>query len=199
MILGKYIHRESPIHATSVGVKFVVLLAMSTMLFFSKNLIFTFSLSIIAFAFVFLTKLPMKTFIAHIKPTGYIMAMLFVYHCFYTNITLAAIIVFKLEVLFILGVVFSLSSKTSAIMDAITSLLRPIQRLGVNTDNVAISIYLTQNFMAILIKEYHTLKSAQVARGIKTSFLRLIVPFFIRAFTMSHYVVEAIISKNVGD
>ena len=98
-----------------------------------------------------------------------------------------------------MGVVFSLTSKTSAIIDAITRLLRPMQRFGINPNSVGMSIYLTQTFMAILIKEYHMLQSAQAARGMTTAFLRLIVPFLIRAFTMSHYVTEAIIARNVGD
>ena len=127
------------------------------------------------------------------------MVMLFLYHCFYTGVALAATLVFKLEMLFILGVTFSLSSKTSAIIEAITTVSRPMQRFGINPNSIGMSIYLTQNFIAMLMKEYHMLKLAQAARGVQTSFLRLIVPFLIRAFTMSHYVTEAIISRNIGD
>jgi energy-coupling factor transporter transmembrane protein EcfT len=127
------------------------------------------------------------------------MGLLFFYHCFYTDIISAGILVFKIIMLFILGVLFSLSSKISDIIDSIVNLLIPLKKCGIDPNSIGLLIYLTQTLISILIKEFNSMKSAQAARGIEKNFLLLMIPFLLRVFKMSDYITEAIISRNYGD
>ena len=87
----------------------------------------------------------------------------------------------------------------SDILSAVEFLLLPLNKLKINTKSVGLLIYMTQFFIATLIKEYRAIKSAQIARNINKNFLFLMIPLLLRSFKISEYVTEAITSRNIDE
>lgn len=101
-------------------------------------------------------------------------------------------VIVNVVLVLILGNVLTLSTSPTAITTALESLIKPLKLLGVPTEDVAMIISVSIQFIPTLMEEAEAIKMAQIARGARfeskklreraLSFVPLVVPVFLSAF-----------------
>lgn len=104
----------------------------------------------------------------------------------------------------------TLMSTTSptALADGTSTLLRPLRRLGLRTDGIALSVQLTLRFVPVLIDELARIKEAQEARLARfdarsplaraRAYVPVIVPMFTGALRRSDTLALAMVNREYG-
>jgi len=99
---------------------------------------------------------------------------------------------YSLRLVLFIAVAFliTLTSSPSDLADAFTRLLRPLRKVRVPVDDLALILFMAIRFIPILYEEFVTIRNAQIVRGVRFSgsmFRRLkktiyiIVPVFVAA------------------
>lgn len=77
----------------------------------------------------------------------------------------AALYMLRFALVILLGAVLLATTTPTALTDAVGSLLSPLRRLGVHTQEIALVLSLAMRFLPTLSREAHAIIDAQAARG----------------------------------
>lgn len=100
------------------------------------------------------------------------------------------------------------TTSPTVLADGAATLMRPLARLGVRTDDATIAIQLTLRFVPVLIEEFNRIKAAQEARLARfdspsplqraRSFIPVITPLFSSALRRSDTLALAMVNREYG-
>jgi energy-coupling factor transport system permease protein len=78
---------------------------------------------------------------------------------------------YSLRLLLFVSVVFlvTLTSSPSDLAEAVTRLLRPLQKIGVPVDDIGLVLFIASRFIPVLHQEFLAVRNAQIIRGVSFS------------------------------
>jgi energy-coupling factor transporter transmembrane protein EcfT len=180
--LGQYVAGESPIHHLDPRVKIVGVVLLSLLVFGAGPagiaLISLFLALLLAIA-----RLSLARTAAALRPVAFFMALIFTMHAFLTEgaplLSLAplpaaltreglvqgAYVTWQFASLVIAAAVLTMTTLPSDLVGGIERLLRPLARVGVPSQDIAVMISMALRFIPMLLEEYDRLRMAQMARG----------------------------------
>ena len=102
----------------------------------------------------------------------------------------------------LLATLFSLTTKTQALLDAIegalnSKTLRPLTRLGLKPETVSLAFVMTMNAIPMIMKFVGQIKEAQSARGLKPTPVRMTIPLLVASLKYSDEFAEALTARGV--
>jgi biotin transport system permease protein len=102
----------------------------------------------------------------------------------------------------LLATLFSLTTKTQALLDSIESALnskplRPLTRLGLKPETVSLAFAMTMNAIPMIMKFVGQIKEAQSARGLKPTPVRMTIPLLVSSLKYSDEFAEALTARGV--
>ena len=102
----------------------------------------------------------------------------------------------------LLATLFSLTTKTQALLDAIegalnSKTLRPLTRLGLKPETVSLAFVMTMNAIPMIMKFVGQIKEAQSARGMKPTPVRMTIPLLVASLKYSDEFAEALTARGV--
>ena len=206
--LGQYIPGESAIHRADPRVK-IILSLVYTVLVFLVNTYMGF-LVLVAFAAMVVTisGIPVKFTLKGLKPIAFIVVFTVVINLFTTKgtpvieygpvkITLEGIdisvkLALRLSLMVIMASLLTLTTTPILLTDAIESLMKPLQTLGIPAHEIAMMMTISLRFIPTLLEETDKIMKAQASRGADfdsgnfvqraKSFIPILVPLFVSAF-----------------
>jgi biotin transport system permease protein len=95
--------------------------------------------------------------------------------------------------------VVTLTTRTEDLLDAIVGMLRPLRRLGVQPDRVALVLALAVRTVPVLAGLGAEVRAARAARGAERSLRAFAVPFVIRSLRYADRLGEALAARGVDD
>jgi biotin transport system permease protein len=101
--------------------------------------------------------------------------------------------------LVLLATVLTATTRVQDILDAITTGLRPLRRVGVDADRVALTFALTIRAIPATLELAAETRQAAQARGLERSLRARLVPFVIRVVARAHETGAALHARGVGD
>lgn len=101
--------------------------------------------------------------------------------------------------LVLLATVLTATTRVQDILDAITAGLRPLRRVGVDADRVALAFALTIRAIPATLELAVETRQAAQARGLERSLRARLVPFVIRVVARAHETGAALHARGVGD
>jgi biotin transport system permease protein len=101
--------------------------------------------------------------------------------------------------LVLLATVLTATTRVQDILDAITAGLRPLRRVGVDADRVALTFALTIRAIPATLELAAETRQAAQARGLERSLRARLVPFVIRVVARAHETGAALHARGVGD
>ena len=105
--------------------------------------------------------------------------------------------VLRVATLVLGALVVSLTTPLTEMMRVVEFLLTPLQRLGwVKADRVALAIGLTLRLIPELSVQWHEIREAQLARGLRLNPLTLAVPMLIRVLRRAEEIAEALDARG---
>jgi biotin transport system permease protein len=102
----------------------------------------------------------------------------------------------------LLATLFSLTTKTQALLDSIEGALRskplrPLVRLGLKPETVSLAFAMTMNAIPMIMKFVGQIKEAQSARGLKPTPVRMTIPLLVASLKYSDEFAEALTARGV--
>ena len=223
ILTGTYVNISSPIHKLNVKYKIPCLLAMIILTLAAKSYI----VYIINFAFlaicILISKLNIKHFISAISRLWLFYLIIFLMNSlFYGNgetvlslwkinvtsggIRQGAVIVLNVIFVILWSKLFVLTSSPIEITNGIGFYLKPLRLFKVPTNNLALILSVSIQFVPTLLLEAQNIKKAQTARGAEFEsrnifkkakcIFPLIVPIFINAFKRADELSQALEARG---
>jgi energy-coupling factor transport system permease protein len=205
--IAQYYAGDSLLHRLDPRAKFVAVSALAVALFVRDSFA---GLAVYAAAAVFayaLSGVPLAWFWRAFRPLLWLVALTFVaqlvfapgtpffsfwfIHVSWRGLELAAFLSLRLVVLVLVGSVLTLTTPAIALTDGLAWLGRPLRRIKVPTDELALMVTIALRFIPTLLVELDTIMRAQRARGadFRSGGLRerarALVPVLIPLFVLS--------------
>ena len=208
---GQYYECESPIHRLDPRVKIVATFVYMIVIFFVKDLIGYGLVTAALSAVIAVAEVPLRFIVRGLRPIAVILVLTFIlnlllydgtilwkYGIFkitYEGLKQASYISVRLIILIFGASLLTYTTKPLALTDGFEALMRPLNRLGVPSHEIAMMMSIALRFIPTLMTETDKIMKAQQARGADfesgnlmrraKNMIPLLVPLFIRAFVIA--------------
>ncbi len=122
------------------------------------------------------------------------------------GIQMSVFVVIRLLIIITFTTVLTLTTKPTDLTQALESLLRPLKKIGFNSEDFALIISISLRYIPTIFDEAQKIMAAQASRGADFSqgkikdklkqIISLLVPMFIIAFMRSEELADAMESRN---
>jgi len=182
MHIGQYIFGDSIIHRLDPRVKIVSTIVSSILILkggvFTGALISTFLIALIP-----LSRLGVNAMVGTFRPVLVFFAILFCVHLFFTDgnpippfppwrVTLTfeglyngVVTTWQFALLILSASILTMTTLPTELVSGIERLLRPLKRVGVPSEDLAMMVSVALRFVPTFLEEIDTIKAAQMARG----------------------------------
>ena len=205
--IAQYYPGDSFIHRLDPRAKFVAVTALAVALFVRDSFASLAVFAAAATAAYVVSRVPASWFWRAFRPLLWLVALTFVaqlivapgtpffsfwfIHLSWAGIELAAYLSLRLVVLVLIGSILTLTTPPIALTDGLAWLGRPLRRLHVPTDELALMVTIALRFIPTLLLELDTIMRAQQARGADfrsgglTTRARALIPVLVPLFVLS--------------
>jgi energy-coupling factor transport system permease protein len=206
--IAQYYPAESPLHRLDPRAKVVAVTALAIALFTRDSFAALAVYGGAALAGLLLSRVPPAWFWRGLRPLLWLVALTFVaqllfapgeaffslgpLHLTWQGLETAAFLTLRLVVLVVAGSLLTLTTTPIALTDGLAWLARPLRRLRVPTEELALMMTIALRFIPTLLVEIETIMRAQRARGAEfgrgglvrraRALVPLLVPLFVVSF-----------------
>jgi len=223
LTLGHYYQCSSIIHRLHPRTKILTLIPLLIVLTTIRaNAVLCISMVLLA-AVMYLSNVPVRVVMKQMKFFVWLVVFTFIIHSFVTKgsvlYTLPGIgiavtkegiingIYFGWRLLIMVGfsVMVLLTTMPSDLADGIEQLLRPLRRIGLKIDAIALVLGIAMRFVPVLFDEAVRIRTAQIARGARfdgtfrmrlKSIAALVIPLFISVFRRADALAYALQARG---
>lgn len=203
----QYVPGRSLLHGLDPRIKIVAVTALAVALFIRDSYAALSVFAAVALVAVLISGVPPRWFWRGLKPLLWLVGLTFFVqilfapgeaffslgpiHLTWEGIERAAFLSVRLVVLVVTGAVLTLTTPPVALTDALAWLTRPLRRLRVPTEELALMVTIALRFIPTLLMELDTIMRAQRARGADFAHggimtrARALVPVLIPLFVVS--------------
>lgn len=209
VILGQYRPLNSYLHKLDARAKILPICLVLVLSLLTDSTIFYFSILLLLVLSLFLSGINIKTIWANFKPIVFLVVITMLYHLIFstgdqskvllnlfgwkitqTAITSALFYSLRLVIFISIAFVMTLTSSPSDLGEAFFKLLRPLEKIKIPVNDLALILFIALRFIPILYEEFTAIKNAQIIRGVdfggtllnrinKTT--SIIIPLFVAA------------------
>lgn len=111
----------------------------------------------------------------------------------------AVVVVGGLVVAIAAAGIVTLTTRVADMMDTIVAVLRPFERLGIDSDRVGLAMALALRSIPVIHRTMGECSEARRARGLERSPRALLVPFVVRTVRHAERVGEALVARGLDD
>lgn len=182
-LLGSYRPADTPLHRLDARVKLACLLAATVALFAAHGTLALAAMAVAVLAAARLGGLSARELAQGLRPTAVILAFSLLANAFvadgtasltlvgplgisYPGLARGALAVGRIAVLVFAALVLSATTSSTAVADALTSLMAPLGRLGVPVGDIAMTVSIALRFIPLTAEELARIRDAQRARGV---------------------------------
>jgi energy-coupling factor transport system permease protein len=205
--ITQYVPGHSPLHRLDPRVKVVAVTTLAVALFVRDGYAALAAFGAVALGAVLLSGVPARWFWRGLKPLLWLVGLTFVMqvlfapgeafftlgpiHLTWEGIERATFLSVRLVILVVTGALLTLTTPPVALTDALAWLTRPLRRLRVPTEELALMVTIALRFIPTLLIELDTIMRAQRARGAEfargslVTRARALVPVLIPLFVVS--------------
>lgn len=109
----------------------------------------------------------------------------------------AAFAVLRVGAVLVLAALITLTTTTTAMLDALSRGLAPLRVIGVNPDRVALTMSLALAAIPVIASFAHTIDEAQAARGTRRSIRAYAVPLLVMTLKHADELADAMTARGV--
>lgn len=197
--LGLYRPGGSVVHRTPPGAKLLLLLAVgASSVFLDQPWQVGTALAVVASGYL-LAGLPLPLLLRQARPLLWILLAVGAFHAVVSGWERATVVVGVILCLVLLAGLVTLTTRTTALVDALVATLRPFRRLGVNPERVGLLLALSIRSVPVVAGIAGEVRDAQRARGLTASPTAYAVPLIIRSLRHADQLGEALVARGADD
>jgi energy-coupling factor transport system permease protein len=206
--ITQYVPGHSPLHRLDPRIKVVAVTTLAVALFVRDGYAALAVFGAVALAAVLLSGVPLRWFWRGLKPLLWLVGLTFVVqvlfapgeafftlgpiHLTWEGLERATFLSVRLIILVVTGALLTLTTPPVALTDALAWLTRPLRRLRVPTEELALMVTIALRFIPTLLMELDTIMRAQRARGAEfargglvtraKALIPVLIPLFVVSF-----------------
>lgn len=140
--------------------------------------------------------LPLKAVVKQSLPAAILIALLAAFHVLTGEPDTAIEVSARLATVILLAVTLTLTTRVSAMVEAIEAAARPLRPLGVDPAKVGLTLSLAIRFIPVLFALIGEIREAQKARGLEGSVIAVVMPLLVRTLKMADDLADAIAARG---
>jgi len=192
MTFGLYVPRSSPLHQLPPGVKLLGVAIAGTGLFWIHTLTWMMLALGTSVGLVAIARLPWTIVVRQIRPALWILVGIAGVHALLTHWETGLLLALRFLILLLLATLVTLTTRTSDMMTALSKLLQPLKRFGLNPEQLSLMVAIAIRFIPVFIEQIRDIQDAQRARGVEQPVITLLVPLLVKTLHTADALVDAI-------
>lgn len=196
---GLYVPGRSVVHRAPAGIKLVLLAAALGILSTINRPFELLPAGALTVSAAAMTGVPWARYRDQLRPLAFPAPVMFTAQVLFIGWSHAVVVTGSLILSFALAAVLTLTTRVSAILDACTTALRPLERFGVNPERIGLLLALTIRCLPLIESIITNVGQARKARGATGSVLALAAPAVIRALRTADALGEALTARGFDD
>ncbi|MBF6469342.1 energy-coupling factor transporter transmembrane protein EcfT [Nocardia beijingensis] len=199
-MIGLYRPGDSPLHRLPAGVKLVLLLVsiVAATVFVRTPPQVAGAAGAVAGLFA-VAGIPWRVALAQLRPLVWMLLLIGVFQVLLTSPARAAVVCGVLVISVALAALFTLTTRVSDMLDAVTRWLRPLRGVGVDPERIGLLLALAIRCVPLLAGIVHDVAEARRARGLQWSMTALVTPVLVRALRTADAMGDALAARGVDD
>ncbi|WP_410869667.1 energy-coupling factor transporter transmembrane component T family protein [Nocardia sp. A7] len=199
-MIGLYCPGDSLLHRIPAGVKLALLLVsiLAMTVFVRGPLGVLVVVALVAGLFA-LARVSWRVAFAQVRPVLWMTAIIGVFQLLTTSPQRAVVVCGVLLVSVALAALVTVTTRVTAMLDALTRALGPLRRVGVNPERVSLLLALAIRCVPLLTQIVNEVGEARRARGVSWSATALVTPVLVRALRTADAMGEALAARGVDD
>jgi len=193
-LISWYLPGDSPLHRWSAGVKLGLLAGLLALTLWQPVWMLGPTIGLYALA-----RVPWRVALAQVRPLWMILAVTAGFQLLTAGWARAVTVTCGLLVSVALAGLVTLTTRVNAMLDVLVTVVRPLRRVGVDPERVALLLALTIRCVPLLAGIVSTVREAQVARGAGRNPVALAVPVVIRTLRAADALGEALAARGLDD
>lgn len=197
--LGLYRPGSSLLHRVPAGPKLLALVVLGASSVFLTHWWLVLALLGVLLGAYGLAGLGPRVIVQQIRPMLWLLAFTAAYHVWSATWQRAVVVTFTIVLLVLAAALVTLTTPTSALIDAVVRVAGPLRRFGVDPDRVGLMLTLGIRCVPLVADLAAQVREAQLARGVGTSWKAFAVPLIVRALREADAMGEALVARGVDD
>lgn len=198
-MIGLYRPGSSPLHRARPGVKLLLLGAGLTALTVLRSPRAVLVGAVVVVLLAAVARVGPRAVAAQVRPVLAVTALVAGFQVWLAGPRAALVVAGSLLVAVAAAGLVTLTTRTSDLLDALVRALRPLRRVGVDPERVALLLALTIRSVPVLATLAADVRDARRARGAERSVRAFAVPLVIRAVRHADRLGEALAARGVDD
>ncbi|WP_104107192.1 energy-coupling factor transporter transmembrane protein EcfT [Nocardioides sp. 616] len=199
LLLGSYRPGHTWLHRLPAGAKLVGLMLASVVVVTLRGPGTALGALAVSVAIVASSGMGLRLTLRALRGIVLVALLLAAFAAWQRNWALAVEQVADLVALVLLATVLTATTAVDAILDAITRGLRPLSRVGVNPERVALAFSLVLRAIPTTMEIAQETRAAARARGLERDPRALLTPMVIRSVAHARHTGEALHARGIGD
>ena len=199
LLLGVYRPGHTPLHRLPVGPKLLGLAVASLTIVLVRSVGAGAAFLVAAVAVALVARLELRTAYRAARPVLIAAVLVGLLQWWFDGPAKAVETLLDLLSLALLALAVSVTTPVNAILDALVRWLRPLRRVGVDPNRVALTIGLAVQALPGTIALALETRDAARARGLGRHPRAYLTPFVIRVVARAHETGDALHARGIGD
>jgi len=195
--LGLYVPGDSLLHRRPAGIKLVLLVALGVASVFLRSPLAVGVAAVAVMASYAVAGFTPVTAARQVWPMRWILLFIVAFQWWVRGWQSAVVVVGVIAVLVMAAALVTLTTRTSALVDVIVSVCRPLRLIGVDPDRVGLVIALAIRAVPIVAGFAAEIRDAQRARGVRPSPRAYAAPLIVRSLRHADAVGEALAARGL--
>ncbi|OBF12053.1 energy-coupling factor transporter transmembrane protein EcfT [Mycobacterium sp. ACS4331] len=146
---------------------------------------------------VVLTRLDARMVFAQLRPVLAVVVFIFGFQVLLTDWRRAVVVCGILLLSVLLAMVVTMSTRTTDMLAALTAAMRPLGRLGLPVDRVALALALALRSIPLMVETVRQVDEARRARGLRFSARTAVAPVVVSALRSADGFAEALVARGL--
>jgi len=198
-VIGLYVPGDSPVHRAPAGLKLAVLALLLLVLAVAPTTAVLIEGTAVVVGGAALSGVGARAVVAQVRPLLWVVVPVAVLQLLITGPAAAVRVVGALVLAVAAAGLVTLTTRTEELLDVLISVLRPLRRVGVDPDRVALVLALAVRSVPVLAGLAAEVRQARAARGAERSLRAFAVPLVIRSLRHADRLGEALAARGVDD
>ncbi|MCA2208306.1 energy-coupling factor transporter transmembrane component T family protein [Nocardia rosealba] len=199
-MIGLYCPGDSLVHRMPAGLKLLLLvLAIVAMTVFARTPLAVAGAAVTVALLFALARISWRVAVAQIRPVLWMTLIIGVFQLLTTTPARAVAVCGVLLVSVALAALVTVTTRVTAMLEALVRALRPLRRVGVDPERVSLLLALAIRCVPLLAGIVHDVAQARRARGVSWSATALVTPVVVRALRTADAMGDALAARGVDD
>lgn len=199
LLAASYRPGDTLLHRTPAGVKLLLLATYGVVTVIVRGPVSAVAFLAFSAALVLWVRIPLRPLLRSLRGLLLVLAVLGAFQVWQNGWGNAVHVVGDLLALFVAALVFTATTRIDEVLDAVTALLGPFRRLGVNPEKVALAFSLMIGAIPTIFAVAQEAREAAKARGLERSPRALLVPLAVRTVAHAFATGDALHARGLGD